>query len=156
MRLFLFILLFTISNISSGQPKPASSDPSPFDKFIKNSSIEWAAYNIDSIRFQEKNLNEILRKRYSKAEIKVTQPIIFIQQLAIKPVFYPKDELDQQIFHPHDIPMFDSLGNKIPIDSNEQNRIPENLFDSISYNAVEVFQLFYLEFLLNKKFENVR
>ncbi len=98
-------------------------------------------YNMDSIHFQPTNLSELLRTRFEKGEIKASLPITIASDLQNKPLFYSKDELDGRMFNPHPM-LFDSVGNSMPA---PKNIVPVNLFDSFSYNAVDIFQLFYIE-----------
>jgi hypothetical protein len=143
MKKILFILFICLSNSCFAQlPVDGAT---LFDSFIKKAGIEWALYNMDSIHFKEKNLSELLRTRFTKGEIKASLAILNAGQLNGKPVLYSKDEIDHRLFHPHDMPMYDSLGNIIKQSTGQENSIPSNLFDSTSYNAVDIFQLFYIE-----------
>jgi hypothetical protein len=143
MKKILFILFICLSNSCLAQ-LPLNA-PSQFDKFITDPKIEWAMYNMDSIHFKGQNLSELLRTKFEKKEIKATLAIEIIPPLNQKIIFYSKDEIDFQLFHQHDVPMFDSLGNLIKQTPEQKKSIPFNLFDNGSYNVVDMCQLFYIE-----------
>src|ERR1700749_4732307 len=61
------------------------------------------------------------------------------------PGFFSLDEINHDLFHPHEMKMYDSLGNEMKMPPAYDKSIPQNLFDSNSYNLVEANQLFYIE-----------
>ena len=63
------------TSIAVAQFAYETKTPTPFDKFVTDDDIEWAAYISDTVRFSAVNFNEYLRKRFEKDEIKSTPAV---------------------------------------------------------------------------------
>ncbi len=129
------ILLFT-SQFSLAQNKP---QPTLFDKFVKNSKIEWAAYASDTFNFSTAGLNLLLLKRFGKKEIKASLPVESRTINADQIKYTVLDSIHNAFYGNDTDPLMDSLGNVVI------KKIPIPQKDSSNFKLTELTQILYVE-----------
>jgi hypothetical protein len=132
---FTFIFLLT-SQISFAQNK---TQPTPFDKFVNKSGIEWATYASDTVNFTSVDLNNLLLKRLSKNEIKASKPVESRTAEADKITYCSLDSIDQAFYGDRMDILMDSTGTQYFL----KHEIPVK--DSSNFKRTEVTQILYIE-----------
>jgi hypothetical protein len=127
---------FCLQTTAQYQQQPR---PTLFDKFITQPGIEWAAYNYDTIRFDQINFNKLLVLRLTKNEIKAALPIFKADYVN----YLNKRSVDKESLHTHVdvIPMIDSAGNIIHTTFEEKTQI----VDTSSLTITDINQILYIE-----------
>ena len=124
-----------LSQVSLAQFKPL---PTPFDKFINQPKIEWAAYASDTFNFNNGQLNELLLRRFTAHEIKASLPIESRTVETNRITYKPLDSVNNIIlFQPDDYAM-DSDGNTIT------KKNPLHKIDSSLFKITETTQILYI------------
>lgn len=134
----LTVILLLLGNISFAQLKPK---PTQFDKFVRNSNIEWAAYASDTFNFDNADFNNLLLSRMAKHEIKGSLPVQSRTADANHIKYLSLDSINS-IFHfgtHQPANLYDSLGNIV-----EQERTLPNI-DTSTFNLTEITQILYIE-----------
>ncbi len=129
------IFLFT-ANISFAQFKP---QPTQFDKFVKHSKIEWAAYASDTFNFTNAGLNNLLLNRLVKKQIKASFPVDSRSEEANKIQYAVIDSIDKVFFPEEEMFMSDTLGNIARYVTIRKQ------IDSTTFTVTEVTQILYVE-----------
>ncbi len=145
----IFLSLFSFYSVHS-QEYQYGVQPNVFDTFIRRSSIEWAAYSDDTIRFNNPNLSDILITRMEKSEIKTAYRDIRFSSFS--PYFNPfilsnfhyttKDENHMMFYRHWTDYMYDSHGNVI-IDSGVKKQ--ERRIDDVTKDLLWITQILYVE-----------
>lgn len=123
---------------STAQDYYPETIPTRFDKFIRNTSIELAAYANDSIRFTQPNLSALLVKRMEKTEIKIAYPIPRDNPSAGVVHYTTKKGLETLLSGGSWQPLYDSLDINI-------EPIAPNKIDGVSHDLLYVSQILYIE-----------
>lgn len=134
----LIVILLLIGHESFAQ---IDLQPTQFDKFVKKTNIEWAAYANDSFYFTNPALNSLLIQRFADKEIKASLPVYSRSNDANQVQYLSKDAIDKLVITPahNREPLYDSNG-----DVQFAAYIPNNSKASI-YNITEVTQILYVK-----------
>lgn len=139
MKKRLTVAFIVLCSISFAQPARKANQ---FDKFIANSSVEWAAYVTDKFRFEKDSLNKQLLTRLSKKEIKASLPVYYGINDADNIAYLSRDSIENIILYPSCIlPQYDSNGNA-PGFNREDFRDHVNI-DSLVFTNIT--QILYIE-----------
>ncbi len=134
----LIVILLLISSTSFAQ---INLQPTQFDKFVKKTNIEWAAYANDSFYFTNPALNSLLIKRFADKKIKASLPVYSRTNDANQVQYLSKDAIDKLVITPahQREPVTDSNG-----DVQFAAYIPNNPKASV-YNITEVTQILFIK-----------
>ena len=144
MKKIIILLLLFYCKLSLAQ-QPTYHVPTQFDKFIKRSEIDWAAYMMDTIRFPLINLNEYLRNQFQKEKIKVATGVVSRSLSANEIVYSDKKIIDDRML-PLICPIIDSFGNIRDKEAFEkESRTPMNRFDSSVNDLLFLTEILYIE-----------
>jgi hypothetical protein len=125
-----------LSQVSLAQFKP---QPTPFDKFINQPKIEWAAYASDTFNFNNGQLNELLLKRFTANKIKASLPVESRTTQTNNIIYKPIDSVNNIILYRPDDYVMDAEGNTI-LKKNQLQKIDSSLF-----KITETTQILYIE-----------
>ncbi|MES2849272.1 MAG: hypothetical protein V4685_09455 [Bacteroidota bacterium] len=128
------LLIFWNINIGNAQVIPTQ-----FDTFINKASIEWAAYFLDTVRFTEPNLSDILIERMEKQEIKTSRPIIGGTKWANK-IIYTDRKQNKERGASLWQPLYDSMEVASVTEYNDSITV-----DSHSFNLLYITQILFVE-----------
>ena len=106
-----FILLFLLLKQDLYAQLPGQQMETPFDQFIKQPGIEWAAYINDTVRFTKFNLNAHLVDRLFRHSIKASFPVGSGSPQAARVTYLKTSESKKLLFNFEDVQSFDSEGN---------------------------------------------
>jgi len=143
MKRILTVLFILISSVSFTQNL---ARPTQFDKFISKSSIEWAAYVNDQVRFEKAQLNKLLVERLIKKEINAALPVYYGINDANAITYLNKDSAGDILIDPacrFPIPEYDSSGN--PIIPDLRNEIIRNRINPDSLLLTDITQILFIE-----------
>lgn len=132
----LIAVLLLTGNISFAQNKPL---PTPFDKFVNNKKIEWAAYASDTINFTKADLNNLLLNRLDKKEIKASLPIESRTSGTNQITYTLRNAIDNAFYGDNADFVMDADGHVVK----QKRAIPKK--DSSNFKLTEVTQILYIE-----------
>ena len=138
MTLKLTAVFLIICNCLFAQLKPV---PTKFDKFVKCSKIEWAAYASDTFRFDNAGFNNLLLTRLESKNIKASLPIESRTGDISKVNYVLYDSIFQNHFSGiyEEIPVIDTTGEIIGY----QRLVPQ--VDTSAFKLTEVTQILYIQ-----------
>lgn len=137
MKKILIVTFLATTSFCHAQDK----QPTRFDKFINQPSIQWAAYASDTFNFDQANLNNILLSRLKNKKIKATLPVISqtIEANTVNYVSY--DSIFRNYFRDKNpiIPVMNEQGDVIEY----VQEVPA--VDTAAFRLTEVTQILYVE-----------
>jgi hypothetical protein len=149
MKLLLAFLFLSILHTCFSQDNYQGEKPSVFDTFIKRSTIEWAAFADDTVRFNTPNLSDLLIKRMENREIKTMYPIRrddyirnYYDYYTLPFIEFTTTKENHQMFYPCCIDyMYDSLGRVL----GDTVQKPRRKIDDRTYDLLWATQILYIE-----------
>ena len=132
----LIVILLLLSNFAFAQDKPL---PTQFDKFVKKSNIEWAAYASDTFNFDNAGLNKLLLHKLANDEIKASLPVESRTAETNKINYSTKKIIDSAFYGDDADLVMDSAGNVTSV----KKVISEE--DNPDFRLTEITQILYAE-----------
>lgn len=94
MKSFYTLLCFLLTSLLAVAQLPTLQKATPFDKFISQPPIRWAAYINDTVRFERYNLTRLLIEKFAKGQIKASLPVGFGSADAMQVKYLRKEAID--------------------------------------------------------------
>lgn len=135
MTTILTLILLLIGQVLFAQNKTAT----PFDKFVKKSTIEWAAYASDTINFSQAGLNTLLLSRLERKVINASLPVESRTEAANQVRYSILDTIDHA-FYGDDTELL--IGS--PDNEPKQNKIIP-IKNNSNFKITELTQILYVE-----------